>query len=366
MQRCEVLVIGGGPAGSSCARFLASEGVSVLVMDRERFPRDKPCAGWITPEVLALLGIDPVAYGSGRLLQPIREFRTGLLYRDEVVTDFAHTVSYGILRSEFDHYLLSAAGCPTLLGEAATKMVRKENGWLVNDRIEAAIIVGAGGHHCPVARAMGAVPNRESAILAMVAEFRLPERELSVSYLPAGCVELHFTPDLSGYGWLFRKGCYLNVGFGVYPGSGVRLQSQDFCAHLQLRGDIPLDLAPHLKGHAYLPYRRVGGREVVADRAMLVGDAAGVSSPQSGEGILPAVESGRMAARTILEAAGDYRRERLEPYRTSLRKRFGAHRADAPSAPATLRKLAGAAILSNGWLTRHLVLDRWFLHADET
>src|SRR5690606_26023348 len=57
-ERCDVLVVGGGPGGSSCARALVRAGLDVVVLDRRRFPRDKVCAGWITPPVLATLEID--------------------------------------------------------------------------------------------------------------------------------------------------------------------------------------------------------------------------------------------------------------------------------------------------------------------
>ena len=83
MESCEVLIVGAGPAGSTCARILAKWGISVLLMDRDQFPRDKPCAGWITPAVLETLRIDPEQYRQGRLLQEIREFRTGVMYGRE-------------------------------------------------------------------------------------------------------------------------------------------------------------------------------------------------------------------------------------------------------------------------------------------
>ena len=78
MRTCDALIIGGGPAGSTCARELRNDGIDVLVMDKASFPREKVCAGWITPAVLELLKIDAGIYGRGHTLQPIRGFRTGL------------------------------------------------------------------------------------------------------------------------------------------------------------------------------------------------------------------------------------------------------------------------------------------------
>src|SRR6185503_10456118 len=76
MRSCEVLIVGGGPGGSSCASRLVRAGVDVLVMDRSRFPRQKVCAGWVTPPVFASLDVDLDDYRRGRVLQPITATRT--------------------------------------------------------------------------------------------------------------------------------------------------------------------------------------------------------------------------------------------------------------------------------------------------
>ena len=65
MLRCDALIVGGGPAGSTCARVLRQAGWHVIVMDRARFPRDKVCAGWVTPGVFRLLDLDPADYRAG-------------------------------------------------------------------------------------------------------------------------------------------------------------------------------------------------------------------------------------------------------------------------------------------------------------
>jgi hypothetical protein len=102
----------------------------------------------------------------------------------------------------------------------------------------------------------------------------------------------------------------------------------------------------------------------VSDGALLIGDAAGLSHPQSGEGILPAIESALLAADAILAASGDYRRDNLEQYAASLAIRFGGAGREIPSSPLSsgLLRFLGAGLLSNRWFARHIVLDRWFLH----
>jgi menaquinone-9 beta-reductase len=367
MQSCEVLIIGAGPAGATCARVLAKWGISVLLMDRERFPREKPCAGWITPAVLETLRIDPEHYRRGRLLQEIRAFRTGVMFGRETLTDYGCTISYGIRRSEFDHFLLQNTACPMLLGEAARTLERTAEGWLVNRRIRARMLVGAGGHSCPVAGVLGARPGAESPIVAMVAEFKLGEEQLAGCRLSPGHTELRFTGDGRGYGWLMRKGPFLNVGLGSLASTGLRQAMAEFCAQLRSRGELVGELDGRFRGHAYLPYRKRGGRRIVGDRALLIGDAAGLAYPESGEGILPAVESAIMAAQTILCASGDYRPSWLQPYADAVADRFGSRASDpgAFTLPAPLKGAGARLLLSSGWLTRRLVLDRWFLHREE-
>src|SRR5438132_332213 len=110
MDTCDVLIVGGGPAGSSCARALVQSGFDVVVLDKADFPRDKVCAGWITPAVVHEVGLDLADYATCRTLQPISGFRTGVMGGSQVCTQYGRVVSYGIRRCEFDHYLLEHSG----------------------------------------------------------------------------------------------------------------------------------------------------------------------------------------------------------------------------------------------------------------
>jgi flavin-dependent dehydrogenase len=140
----------------------------------------------------------------------------------------------------------------------------------------------------------------------------------------------------------------------------------EFRTSLQKRGYWGGEITGRLQGHAYLLYERQGGRRCVSDGALLIGDAAGLSHPQSGEGILPAIESALLAADTILAANGDYRRDNLEPYAARLGNCFGDTGMEIPSSPLSsgLLRFLGARLLSNRWFARHIVLDRWFLHTN--
>ena len=176
MDRCDVLVVGGGPAGSSCARRLVQAGCDVAILDKASFPRDKVCTGWITPAVVRTLELDLAEYGVGRTVQPFAGFRTGPIDGDLLLTDFQHTISYGIRRFEFDDYLLRRSGARLLLGQPLVALRRDGDEWVANDFIKAPMIVGAGGHFCPIARRLNAA-RHEDVVVAQEAEYRLDDRD---------------------------------------------------------------------------------------------------------------------------------------------------------------------------------------------
>lgn len=362
---CEVLVVGGGPGGSTCAWALARAGVDVVVMDKRTFPRDKVCAGWITPAVVESLQLDVEAYRRGRVFQPITGFRTGVLGGREVDTDYSDAVSFGIRRFEFDDYLLRRCGARLELGETLHTLERVGGGWLANGRIRARMLIGAGGHFCPVARHLGAdLGSSESIIAAQEVEFAMTPEQIRKCAALGERPELYFCADLKGYGWCFRKGRYLNIGLGREDNHRLADHLAGFREFLRHRGTVDFDLPARCSGHAYLLYGHAP-RELVADAALLIGDAAGLAYTQSGEGIRPAVESALMAAETILGAAGAYGVERLAPYCERLTARFGPRQSCsvAKYLPGGFKSALGRALMASRWFTRRVVLDGWFLHA---
>ena len=129
MDTCDILIVGGGPAGSTCAWKLRQAGVDVIVLDKSQFPRHKVCGGWVTPPVLEELELDPADYRQHAVLQPITRFITGLIDGPEVETVYDHAVSYGLRRCEFDDYLLRRADARLRLGEPFRSMRRDGADW---------------------------------------------------------------------------------------------------------------------------------------------------------------------------------------------------------------------------------------------
>ena len=264
-----------------------------------------------------------------------------------------------------DDYLLQRSGARLRLGEPLKSLQRDGRQWIINDAISTPLVIGAGGHFCPVARFMGAKLGAvEPVIAAKEIEFEMSPAQRDACRVQGDTPELYFCPDLKGYGWCFRKGNYLNIGLGREDNHLLSEQLRNFCDFLKQRGRIPQDIPDNFHGHAYLLYGHAV-RKQLDDGMLLVGDAAGLAYPQSGEGIRPAVESGLMAAATIIGASGDYRRQQLLPYASRLAARFGVATAPANAEPSSLRKLLAGILLGNRWFTRHVVLNRWFLHTQQ-
>ena len=376
MNVCEVLVVGGGPAGSSCAWALRRAGVDVVVMDKATFPRDKVCAGWVTPPVVDALQIDLDDYRSGRTLQPITGFRVGLIGDGHTIdSSYDRPVSFGIRRCEFDHYLLRRSGARLQLDTPLTSIRRDGTDWIVNETMRSRLVVGAGGHFCPVSRLLNKRDGRDPLVAAQEVEFAIDARDAAEVRIAPEKPELYFSRDLAGYGWCFRKGHYLNVGLGrlecrpdrTGPRRNQNLPASTaaFVDFLKAGQRIPADAAWRWRGHAYL-LSGSKSRCAVGDGVMLVGDAAGLAYPQSGEGIRPAIESGLMAASAIVDANGRYTRDRLQPYADRLRIRYDAGslaRLLSPLVPAAASAAIGRRLLAQPWFVRRVVLDRWFLRS---
>ena len=369
MRECDVLIVGAGPAGSTLAWSLRQSGLSVAILDKKSFPRDKVCAGWVTPEVIRALRIDLQAYAKERTLQPITGFRISLMGREQLETHYAgEPVSYGIRRVEFDHYLLQRCGARLLLGRELKSLQREGRGWLVNGELRAGLVVGAGGHFCPVARLLGhGSTGGEQIVAAQEIEFQMTPGQRAACRVQPEIPELFFTPELNGYGWVFRKGDHLNIGLGREDNVKLSAHVQAFRDYLIASGRLPPDIPSKFKGHAYLLYHHAL-RTVVHDGVLLIGDSAGLAYAESGEGIRPAVESALLAAPIIVEAQGDYRRENLDRYAELLVQRFGKRQPQqglVERLPMGLKRWLAGPLFQIPWFVRKILIERWFLHRND-
>ena len=291
MVYARVIIVGAGPAGSSCAWKLRQLGIDCLLVDKQAFPRTKLCAGWITPRVFKLLQVDP------------QDYPHSLTVFDRFIIHVAgksfHVPvrQYAIRRYEFDHWLLQRAGAAIHTHEV--KQIRQDNGaFIIDDRYCCDYLVGSGGTHCPVQRTFPSLsPRRKTQLVATL------EEEFPYDYSDSRCHLWFFFNQLPGYAWYVpKRNGTLNIGIGGYL---EKLQSQSdtilhhwqlFINELERRGLIK-NHPFHEKGYVY--YTRNTPPAQRHGRLFLIGDAAGLATRDMGEGIGPAVHSGLLAAEAI-------------------------------------------------------------------
>jgi flavin-dependent dehydrogenase len=264
-------------------------------------------------------------------------------------------VSYAIRRCEFDHFLLRRSGARLLEGMRVASLRRSAASWIVNEQLEAPVLVGAGGHFCPVARSLTGERDAVPAVVAKEVEFESPSGARALE----GRAELFFCDGFDGYGWCVPKGDYVNVGFGRRGPGAFPAQFARFVAEMIARGRLPDDGRARWHGHAYLA-SGVGVRPLVADRTLLIVDAAGLAFPGSGEGIRTAIASGRLAAEALIAAHGRYGEADLSPYAEAVRREWPAASTPGPRVSA-LRAAIGRLLTHTRLGSRYVLVERAFL-----
>jgi geranylgeranyl reductase family protein len=293
MERFDVLIVGAGPAGSASALHLARSGARVLLADKARFPRDKPCGGGLTGRALRHVPCDVTPVVERVVDRMV--MRAG--YRLAVDRTSPAPLISMTQRRRLDHHLAeraAAAGAEFRDGAAVSEIgldgadaTARVGGKLVR----ASYLVGADGANGVVAKSVGLGDGivRGVALEGNVPWSALRQRE----YESAAWVELGVVPG--GYGWVFPKGDHANLGVGGWMEEGPRLRGHlDRLA--RVHGVDPSRLT-EVRGHR-LPMRAPGA-PAARDRVLLVGDAAGLVDPLSGDGIYEAFVSGRLAATAI-------------------------------------------------------------------
>jgi len=308
----DVIVAGGGPAGSSAAIHLRRAGARVLLFDRATFPRDKPCGGGVTGRARAQAPVDISPVVEQEVNKVRFSYRLGRFFDYE----YPETLVWMTQRRRLDAYLLEQAAemgaevrqdCAVrgvALGPARAT-VQTDAG-----EVTARVVIGADGANGAVARSLSLAPSPDPPV-ALEANFyydgaapasgAAPNSAGSNGQVPPawrGVLALELGSMYGGYGWSFPKADHLNVGCGGWRLEGGRLR--DHLAALAPHYGLDPAAARNLRGH-HLPTRE-GARPISKGNAVLVGDAAGLVDPMSGEGIYSAFVSGRLAA----EAAAGY------------------------------------------------------------
>lgn len=317
-ERVDVVVVGAGPAGSSCAYRLAAAGARVVMLDRRAFPRDKPCGGGLTARCLKELPVSPAPVVSA--------VATAIELRLDFGPAVRHSAGSLLVamteRRRLDALLAeraAAAGADFRDGvrvravEAGPRGVRVVADGL---RVEAAMVVGADGVNGVTARSLGLDP---SPLHAVAFEGNVSSADFDAERY-RGALLLEMGTVLGGYGWIFPKGDHCNVGVGGWPGEGPRLRRH--LRRLCAAHGIAFERLQGLRGYR-IPVRRLGA-PLSTLRGMLVGDAAGVADPLSGDGIFEAALSARLAAEAAWSMLAG-RTDSLESYTAELDRLISRH-----------------------------------------
>jgi menaquinone-9 beta-reductase len=289
----DVVIVGGGPAGSTAAWKLKQAGAEVLVLDKERFPRLKLCAGWITPEVVRDLEMNPGDYPHRFLtFDRLHAHLKGLHVR-------LGCIQHSIRRFEFDAWLLERSRAA--FEQHTVRTIRRDpgGGYCIDDAYRCRYLIGAGGTRCPVYRTFFRDANPRASELQTVTL----EHEFAYDWQDPDCHLWFFEKGLPGYSWYVPKANgWLNVGVGGMA-ERIKRRGDDIKQHWasftrMLGRKLARDASYEPAGYSYY-LRGVVGVARVED-AFLTGDAAGLATRDMCEGIGPAVRSGLRAAQAVL------------------------------------------------------------------
>ncbi|MDI7250611.1 MAG: geranylgeranyl reductase family protein [Bacillota bacterium] len=334
MEKWDVIVIGGGPAGSQAAWQCAARGLRTLVLEKERLPREKPCGGGVSLAAENLLPVPLPAQVAEVRCHLLRTVHQG--WRREL--SYPQPFLASVRRAPLDAHLLDmaqGAGAEVRDARAAECLEAKPGRVRVRstrhgqagisfplrdepqDLVATAIVV-ADGVTGKVSRALRGRWQRQDLALCYTAEADWDGHH-DDPYRRNG-IEVHYAFVPMGYGWLFPKRDSIYVGLGAHLPAARGLDAA-FARFVRLNG---LRLSSPIRA-ALVP---VGGpaRNLVADGWLLVGDAAGLADPFSGEGIRYAIGSGQAAGRVLadcLERGSLLTRTALAPYARLVRATWG-------------------------------------------
>ncbi|MFH1550862.1 MAG: NAD(P)/FAD-dependent oxidoreductase [Planctomycetota bacterium] len=315
MPDYDVIVAGAGPAGSTAAKLLADAGRSVLLIDRQKFPRHKPCAAWINiaaprtfPYISDTLGeINQSAFYGLTFLSP------DLTKRADYEQD--EPAGYLVLRDEFDNRLKDiaiAAGAEFREGLEVTGVQDIDDvvkvATAAGESYTAHFVIGADGVTSTVARTSGLNTGWENRQLVICVNEDIPCDSEIVAKHFGEKPRIFVSPaygNIAGYGWVFPKREHVCVGLGGrVPGTkNAHIIFKNFFDDLTRTGYIPSEMNWENTDTALNPAGAAAhltrSQLLARGRVLLAGDAGGFSVGSSGEGIYPGMLSAKEAAAAL-------------------------------------------------------------------
>jgi geranylgeranyl reductase family protein len=367
MTETDVLVVGGGPAGSATAYHLARHGVDVLLVDKARFPREKVCGDGLTPRgvrAVNAMGVDTTAPGFVRI-DGLRVFGP-TVQLDLPWPSLSTFPDYGVVRTrhDFDALLLKQAlkaGATVWEGAEATSPII-DQGWILGasvrrengdgeQRVRSRFVIACDGASSRFGSKVGVRRDTKRPLgVAVRRYYRSPRAQ--DPYFQSWFDLWRKDVVLPGYGWIFPVGDgVLNVGTGLlnttshFKEVSIRRMLDAFVQRFPEDWGLTEENAegPVLSGPLPMGMNR---RPLAMPGLLLAGDAGGIVNPFTGEGIAYAMESGELAAEMVHEALVKGRPGLAHVYPIELRRRYGRY--------FTAGRLFARAI-GNAWFMRNAV-----------
>ena len=292
-QSHDVIVVGAGPAGATLAYELAKRGIGVLVLEKEKLPRYKCCAGGVTSKAAKLLDFDISEVVEDVIYEFSFTFNLGSPYLGQ----HSQPLIYTVMRDAFDYFLVMRAqqlGAVLIDGQKVTQ-IQVGADWVeiatADNIFRSRLVVGADGAYSVVARELGMGRSMEYAV-GIESEIVVPEEEMakwkSRVQIDLGCIP-------GGYAWVFPKRNHLSIGAGCLASKARHLSRH----HQKFLNSLSIGSYTIARSGSHLIPTCTKGKLVWQDKALLLGDAAGLADPLTGEGIYNAIQSAQLAAPVI-------------------------------------------------------------------
>jgi digeranylgeranylglycerophospholipid reductase len=329
----DVVVIGAGPGGATVSRFLAKLGLEVCMIDKNTFPRDKPCGGGFSRSI-----IEEFEYLKPRAPDFMKGIaRVGVLHSPNRRIVLEGRVDMAVtLRTDFDNVLYEEAvdaGALPVTGTRAKKVVFQDSCVTVelagSDSVQGRVVIGADGVTSMVARETQLNRRWPSSSITACRVCEVPAQTNDILDRYTEDLKYHFFANLGGqpgYGWIFPKQDTINIGLGILGthAQGLPRMFDAFVRLLKSRDLLPESSDLSSAKGALVP---TAGpiNQTVTDRCILLGDSAGHVSPLTGGGITYAMKAARFAAYVVTSALerGSLDSETLNRYQRLWQSDFG-------------------------------------------